>query len=454
MKTLFLGHVAVCALATTLLTVGCNPGGQSRIASAGSRAPDAAKAAAEYAVMGQAAMRGRNGPLAVAMAEQAVAARPDMAQYRAQLGQSYLLAGRFASAIDAFRDTIALTPGDGRVLLGMALAQGALDRQTAAQASVAAAAGKIGDADRGLALALAGQSDAAIALLEPAARVADAVPKTRQNLALAYALAGQWDKARATAAQDLSGADLDGRMAKWAQLARPQARVDRVANFLGVTPVAIDEGMPMRLALGTTPAAPTIPKADVPTALAAAEPAPPVAAPEPVVVAMRPEPEPAPVVVAMTTEAVADTGPAFVAVRADPKTAPASPALLVRRQTMPTAAPAMLMRANYVAPVPRRGLWAVQLGAFSSGRSIEAAWERVSRTVHPVAGMMPLSSTIRARGMLFQRLAVGGLGSRGEATALCEQVRAAQGVCFVRTTTDETPMRMAARSVPVRVASR
>jgi hypothetical protein len=117
--------------------------------------------------------------------------------------------------------------------------------------------------------------------------------------------------------------------------------------------------------------------------------------------------------------------------------------------------PAMLMRAAYVAPVAQRGQWAVQLGAFSSGRSIEAAWDKVSRTVRPVAGMVPLSSTVRARGLLFQRLAVGGLGSRDEAVALCEQVRASRGVCFVRTTNGEAPVQMAAaRRAATRLASR
>ena len=468
MKTQFLGHAAICALATTLLTVGCNPGGQSRVASAGSKAIAArARVAAEYAALGQTAMRGRNGTLAVTMAERAVAAQPDAAPYRAQLGQSYLLAGRFASAIDAFRDTIALAPDDGRALLGMALAQGALDRQDAARASVTAAAGKIGEADRGLALALAGDGEAAIAILEPAARAGDAVPKTRQNLALAYALAGRWDVARATAAQDVSAADLDARMAKWAQLARPQAQVDRVAAFLGVTAVAIDEGMPTQLALGTT-----MPVDVVPVALAAAEPiavpvsevamsatVAPTVVDAPVAVALEATPEPAPVMMAAAPEP--DMPALLVRQEAGaPATPPVAPPAMLMQVAQPSAVrvqprvPALLMRAAYVAPTPKRGPWSVQLGAFASGRSIEDAWNRVRRTVRPVAGMVPLSSTIRTRGRMFQRLAVGGLIDRAAAITLCEQVRAAHGVCFVRTTANEAPMQMASRAAAVRIAAR
>ncbi|GGE80903.1 SPOR domain-containing protein [Sphingomonas prati] len=446
MNSRYLNHVAVCTLATALLVVGCKPAGQTRVASASGRVPSGKTAAAQFATMGETAMRNRNGALAVAMAERAVSVEPGNARYRAQLGQSYLLAGRFASAIDAFRDAAAVAPEDGRTLLGLALAQGALDRQDAARASVAAADGRIGAADRGLALALAGDNAGAIALLEPAARMADATPKTRQNLALAYALDGRWDLSRATAAQDLSADRVDARMQAWAVLAKPQPTMDRVAAFLGVTPVMVDQGMPTQLALG---AAPTIAPALMPVAPVA------VAAVERSVAAV---PEP----VAMVTEDVAESAPLVTrAVVPDPMVAPepaqvqVMPERVAPRARPATLPPAMLMRATYAAPVPKRGQWAVQLGAFSSGRSIEAAWDRVSRTVRPVAGMVPLSSTVRARGMLFQRLAVGGLGSRGEAVALCEQVRAARGVCFVRMTSGEAPVQMAAaRRAATRLASR
>ena len=43
----------------------------------------------------------------------------------------------------------------------------------------------------------------AIRVLEPAARDANADATVRQNLALAYAFAGNWDNARAIAAQDV-----------------------------------------------------------------------------------------------------------------------------------------------------------------------------------------------------------------------------------------------------------
>ncbi|NDS27982.1 tetratricopeptide repeat protein, partial [Escherichia coli] len=48
---------------------------------------------------------------------------PQNAEYRALLGQAYLLAGRFASANQALGDALTLNPGDGRVALNLVLAK-------------------------------------------------------------------------------------------------------------------------------------------------------------------------------------------------------------------------------------------------------------------------------------------------------------------------------------------
>ena len=61
------------------------------------------------------------------------------------------------------------------------------------------------------ALALAGHTADAIRALEPAARGPNTDPTIRQNLALAYAFAGNWDNARAVAAQELPVEALDSR---------------------------------------------------------------------------------------------------------------------------------------------------------------------------------------------------------------------------------------------------
>src|SRR5438132_1173379 len=81
-----------------------------------------------------------------------------------------------------------------------------------------------------LAYALAGRAERAVDLLESAARSPMATPRTRQNLALAYAFAGDWNRARTIAAQDISPSDVDARMAQWAQMARPGAGPVQVAT--------------------------------------------------------------------------------------------------------------------------------------------------------------------------------------------------------------------------------
>jgi thioredoxin-like negative regulator of GroEL len=78
-------------------------------------------------------------------------------------------AGRFASAEQSFRDAITLDPAPGRTMLNLALAEIALGRKEAAQSTLAQARGAVADADYGLALALAGDTKGAVAVLEGAA---------------------------------------------------------------------------------------------------------------------------------------------------------------------------------------------------------------------------------------------------------------------------------------------
>ena len=58
-------------------------------------------------------------------------------------------------------------------------------------------------------------------MLETAARAARRRLRVRQNLALAYALAGDWAEARTIAAQDVPADQLDARIQQWMQLAKP-----------------------------------------------------------------------------------------------------------------------------------------------------------------------------------------------------------------------------------------
>ena len=192
---------------------------------------------------------------AVSLMEQAVALSPRDAGYRILLADAYLKSGRFDSARATYGDVIELDPSNVRASLSVALIQIAQGRPAAAVGILDAIADRAPAGDVGLAYALAGQSDRAVQLLESAARSPMATPRTRQNLALAYAFAGDWRRARAIAAQDISPADIDARMAEWAVMARPGAGAAQIASLLGTAPGA-DSGQPARLALAPSGAAP------------------------------------------------------------------------------------------------------------------------------------------------------------------------------------------------------
>jgi Tfp pilus assembly protein PilF len=124
MKTKLLSRVALSSLAMTLVVVGCKPAGKSHVASASARGPSSAKAAAQFAAMGETALRRRDGAGAVALSERAVASAPQEARYRAQLGQSYLLADVSNRRSPAFQEAVTLAPNDGRSLVTMAARAG------------------------------------------------------------------------------------------------------------------------------------------------------------------------------------------------------------------------------------------------------------------------------------------------------------------------------------------
>jgi hypothetical protein len=154
---------------------------------------------------------------------------------------------------------VELDPSNVRGALSVALIHIAQGRPAAAVGILDNIAGRAPAADVGLAYALAGRAERAVELLESAARSPMATPRTRQNLALAYAFAGDWNRSRAVAAQDIPPGEVDGRMAQWAQMVRPGTGPAQVASLLGVAPGA-DQGRPVQVALGGSE--PVVPGAD------------------------------------------------------------------------------------------------------------------------------------------------------------------------------------------------
>ncbi len=371
----------------------------------------------------------RDGDAAVALAERLVAAEPKDAGYRSLLGQSYLQAGRFASARQAFTDALQLDPADGRAALNLALAMIAGGNGAGAQALLDRHAAAIPAADLGLALALAGAPGEGVRLLTAATREPGASVKARQNLALALALSGQWDMARMAASADMAPADVEGRMREWADFAHASP-ADMVSSLLGVKP-SVDTGQPIILALNAAPSAAVV--QDMVQALpqpVVAEPAPAAAEPaaaRTVFAAQQEVVQPLPVTTARSSPS------SLLLTRQD-----GEPQRSVQRLAAgPVTAPALLRRAQERRVVAqRRGDWNVQIGAFGKADGAQKAWDQLTHRFDGLSGYAPQSGTVRLSGEQLYRLSVGGL-SRADADQLCQRYRAAGGACFVRRQADD-----------------
>jgi len=465
MKTRTVLKFAVSSLALGATMVGCKPAAQAyRPNSASALAPTTERQAADTFARGQARSRIGDVSGAVALIEQAVELSPRTPAYRMFLADLYLKSGRFDSAEATYGDVLALDPANPRAALSAALTAIGTGRNDQAVDRLEKIADTAPPSDVGLAFALAGQPQRAIELLEPAARAPGADGRLRQNLALAYALAGEWDKAQATAAQDISPADLARRLRDWAALAKPSAPADRVAAILGVRPIS-DPGQPARLALAQ-PAG---------QAFAAAEPAP---EPAPAVAAALAPVVSAPIVTASVAPAAAPVAiaetevPAWVpaaqapaearsSVEPQEQTAPVyadavqslvAPQPALRHRAVPAlapirpfAAPARRVLASAIAaPSVGPGRFAVQLGAFSSAAGVERAWAQAYKRFGFQAHT-PLSTTVSVGGNTFHRLSVAGFVNRGDAERICRSVHAKGGACFVRAVAGDAPVQWASR---------
>jgi Flp pilus assembly protein TadD len=399
-------------------------------AAAGSRTDaQADKKAAGHARKAEQAIAKKQWGKAVTLAEAAVALNPDDAGYRALLGSAYLKAGRFASAEQSFADVMTLQPDNGRISLNLALAQIAEGKWAAARDTLDAHSGTIPAADRGLALALAGDPATAVEVLTAATRAAQADVKTRQNLALAMALAGRWPEARALVGVDMTPVDADARMVQWAAFAQPRAASDQVATLLGVTPAA-DPGQPAALALAG--AAPVVAETHAPVDAfmpGRAEPEVETAAVEAAPVA------PVPVAVAPMVAAAAPVAPM---VTAAPVAAPSTAQLIAAASTPYKTPLARVVKAKPAVAWPAvaravsaKGSWYVQIGAFRNAAVAQDSWKGATRRFPALAAHDPFAMNASVNGATYYRLSVGGF-TRADAVSLCQRYRAKGGVCFVR----------------------
>lgn len=424
----FASAISLVALASAIASCAAP---QSKVSS-GFGGP--AKGEVGLATRALAALNANDYATAISFAERAVERTPDDAGFRALLGNAYFAGGRFASAEAAFKDSLSIYSNQPQVVLKLALVQIAQGKNDEAANFLAAGSNVLDPADYGLALALAGRPADAIAVLNPAARQTGADARVRQNLALAYAFAGDWTQARTIAGQDVPADKLDARMHQWMQMAKPAHASDQVAALTGVTPAASDPGQPVRLALH---------KSDTRLAAVAPSAAP---APQPVVEAAPAAPppvaqvyEPAPVRVAHAE--IAPEAPAAVA-SFTPSIAPAPPpvrqtAQVRRASARPAARNAVFHRGNSQA--------VVQIGAYASPQRVTSAWAAAAKRYAAVRAYSPMSARFDGPKGTVYRLSLKGFASDRDARLLCESLRQSGGSCFVRNVAGDAPVQFAWR---------
>ncbi len=407
---------------------------------------------------------------AVDGAETLVAKSPNDAAARIALGQAYLDAGRFQSAATTFSDAVTLGDSSSRAQLSLALAKIGAGDSHGAIVVLDEARDTISPTDRGLALALAGESNRGVAILLDALRAGENSPKLRQNLAFAYAINGSWREARITMGQDVPPDQIDDRIGEWAMMSRPEDVQRRVASLLGVPMGIQDAGQPATLALGQPSQGERFAAAETPTTLDAAPVAQTAAAelpaagelpaldatPAAVYAVADPAPAPVPAQYAdpaafsasAPVAAAAQSVPALVSA---PAPAPAASSFAsafaaakptshraFQRDSQPVARPAAMRVARLSAPQPTAAMQAaafgtgshmVQLGSFSSEANARRAWQIYIARNPELRDMQMTITPAIVRGKNFWRVAAAGLDVGG-ASRLCSGVKNRGGACF------------------------
>ncbi|MDZ3833764.1 MAG: SPOR domain-containing protein [Sphingopyxis sp.] len=466
MNSKLLMKLAISGFAIGMTATGCST---AKMANAPSNMLGKPETASKSADKARAAMEQGKTAKAVALAEATVSASPRDAGYRTLLGQAYLNDGRFASARTALSEAMQLGAADGNTIIALALTHIAQGQMGSAVDLLSAHRDSLPAADLGLALALAGDLDASVYVLTEAARTEGADARTRQNLALAFALSGRWAQARVLAAQDLSLDKVEARMIEWSKLAeQPEANV-RVASLIGTRAQPGDAGMPVRLALSNFT---DVQMADAAPAveLASADPAPveTFAPPPPVLAdaggAIRsielpmPErgadgavpvtdlPQPAPAAEVILADAAPYRAAPRVAGEASERLRPA------QRQALELATSILPKALAFDAKNPNG--WAVQLGAYDSLGIAKEKWGTLKKRNAMLASYPASSHAAVVGGRTFHRLTVNGLANRNDATKLCGQLKAQGQQCFIRAMGGGENIQWAARAQQLRLAAR
>ena len=398
---------------------------------------------------------------AVSHAEAAVLASPRDAYARTLLGNAYLEAGRFASAAQSFEDAVTLGDTSPRTAISLALAYVGQGDRAAAIHTLEKNEAAIDEADFGLAIALAGQPQRGVHVLSNAIRSGNNTAKTRQNLAYAYAMSGQWREARLMVAEDIPADKVGDRMAEWGALAQPDLYRVRVASLLGVE-IADDQGQPAQLALSNNPSVDML-AAELPVAvpdLAAAEmdvepleqPSNPIdrfAFQDNFVTPREDAEEDAPRSVVIAALPI-DSAPKSRTPTADLVAAPPPSG---KSAASSTAAPAPRAAKSPVGVASlAQGDYNIQLGSYFSLEDAEAGWVKFQAMYPELEGAERVISKARVNGKLYFRVAAVGY-AKDSARSMCSSVKGKGGGCIAYAQNNPLPGALKDGSA-IRVAAR
>lgn len=388
---------------------------------------------------------------AIAHAEAAVLASPRDAYTRTLLGNAYLEAGRFQSAATTLGEAIELGDTNARTVISYSLALTAIGDQAGALETLRLHETAIDRADYGLAVALAGRPQQGVHVLLNALRDGQNTPKVRQNLAYAYALAGDWSQARLIASSDVPGDELADRMASWSATARPDLYTVRVANLLGVE-ASEDAGQPAMLALHNHPSVEQL-------ALESAD-------------AVDAEPQGGFALASElpAVEQTADIDDTADAAFAEASISDAFNQSLAQAETVqplpasyvPASKPSpTLVAAPRKAPEPSpfasnalaAGDYNIQLGSYFSMSDAQAAWKLFQKRYPELSGAEKVITKARVNGKIYYRVAAAGY-AKASAQSMCRAVKNTGEGCIAYSASKPLPGALAVIRDEVRVAAR
>lgn len=447
MKSKTIIKLAISVAIVALPTTGC-ASFMNKKSNISSSADASEKKAAKWAAKAEKYMAAGNVDKAVYNAELAVEADFRNSIHRSTLARGYIAQGRFNAAERTLQDVLDLGQKDPRTIISLALLRTSQGNTASAISMLDSYRDILPASDYGLALAVAGDKIRSIETLENGVRNSNTA-QLRQNLALAYALNGQWREARVMASQDLTGTQVSENISKWAGYARPNAYQERVAGLLGVSPRE-DSGQPARLALNSRSTS------NVNFASNRGNGELPAIGPAPTSLVDN-------ISVARENDVKIASASKFAA--ASVKTASTAPTKFIiedvngvvkgsvpkRPAAIPaTKKPVKLALSNSASKQTSSrkvagGTYMIQLGAFSSSKNAQFAWSKLTKEYAVLKPFRSANSVVNSNGRQLYRLAVMGFGNLDSAKSICNKIKSRGGKCIVRKSTNTAAVRLASK---------